>query len=335
MKARGVPLILLLAVSVFVAFIPFSPVSHAASPLVQTKDVRCQNPCSTNGPTFNSNVASGHTLVVAYSFAETSTTVISAPTITDSQSLTWTCVAGSGAFKSSDNIYSADGVCYSAANSAGSETITVTFTTACVDNQPCFEVLLAELGDSIGFGSSQQGSCTTGVTCSTTVALGTALSYASGDVILMAGNGRQTLNAGNTGPASPWASACGTNTVDVCVNDGTPGSTATTTASFTIGSANNWLVVAADFAPSVVVGTVIPCTFYQLQCWWYPFFFFGVYLSLMVVTARKAEVPEKDYTGHFLEALSIASLLAVIMGMLNIMVPLVMTIVQIVRAIRE
>ena len=63
-------------------------------------------------------------------------------------------------------------------------------------------------------------------------------------------------------------------------------------------------------------------------------FFMLTYVSLIVVVARVSQVPERDYTGHFLEALSLSTLIAVMMGMISIMFPLIITAVQVIRALR-
>jgi hypothetical protein len=108
----------------------------------------------------------------------------------------------------------------------------------------------------------------------------------------------------------------------------------------TCGSCSGSNIVAAALAgaifapatPAVIV--VVPCTAFQLQCWLYPMFFFGVYMILIVGIARAADVPSRDMVGHLLEAFSIASLIGVIFGIINIMFPLMITLVQVIRAAR-
>ena len=94
-------------------------------------------------------------------------------------------------------------------------------------------------------------------------------------------------------------------------------------------------IVLSDQPNTVItITTVAACNFFQLQCWWYPMFFMLTYVSLIVVVARVSQVPERDYTGHFLEALSLSTLIAVMMGMISIMFPLIITAVQVIRALR-
>lgn len=95
----------------------------------------------------------------------------------------------------------------------------------------------------------------------------------------------------------------------------------------------NWIQVAASFG--TVATDVIPCTAYQLQCWLYPFFVEGIYMVLITGMAKFAQVPSRDVFGHLLEAFTVGGLVCVIMGILNVMIPLIITVVQVVRALRE
>jgi hypothetical protein len=121
---------------------------------------------------------------------------------------------------------------------------------------------------------------------------------------------------------------------------GTPPGPPSSPTVFPAGCGNSqfYLEAGAVFG-AIPAGTtvivVIPCTAFQLQCWWYPFFFFGVYMVMILGMAYMAEVPNKDILGLLLESFSIASLLGVMLGIINIMFPLIITIVQVVRAIRE
>ena len=80
---------------------------------------------------------------------------------------------------------------------------------------------------------------------------------------------------------------------------------------------------------------VVACSAYNLQCWLYPLFVFGVYMILIGGMAKFAKVPNRDMTGHMLEAFSLAAMLCVLMGILNILVPLLVTVIQVIRALRE
>jgi hypothetical protein len=84
-----------------------------------------------------------------------------------------------------------------------------------------------------------------------------------------------------------------------------------------------------------VIVQVVACTAFQLQCWLYPLFVFGIYMIITTGVARIAKVPFRDYTGHLLEGFSIAALLCVVLGILNIMPALIITVIQVLRAVRE
>lgn len=107
----------------------------------------------------------------------------------------------------------------------------------------------------------------------------------------------------------------------------------------------NWIDIPGSFSMDVgvVFGVpvtissvdVIPCTAFQLQCWLYPVFVFGIYMVVIMGAARAVGVPRRDYTGHLLEAFSLASLVCVLLGILDILPAMLVTVFQIIRAIRE
>jgi hypothetical protein len=87
-------------------------------------------------------------------------------------------------------------------------------------------------------------------------------------------------------------------------------------------------------APPVSI-VVVACTAYQLQCWLYPLFTMGVYMVLVVGIARIGKVPSRDMVGHILEAFALGSLVAVMFGIINVMFPVLITVFQVIRAVRE
>ena len=71
-----------------------------------------------------------------------------------------------------------------------------------------------------------------------------------------------------------------------------------------------------------ILQTVVAPTPFQIEYWLYPFFFFMTYDILVLGFASVGGIGGKDIQWVFLEANTLASLLAVIMGMLNIMIPM-------------
>lgn len=107
--------------------------------------------------------------------------------------------------------------------------------------------------------------------------------------------------------------------------------------SVSVGTVGDWAEAGAEWGnPAITtVILVVPCTAFELQCWLYPLFVFGLYMTLVLAVVKFSRVPNQDVTGHLLEAFALASLLCVIFGILNVMVPLLVSVFQVVRAIRH
>lgn len=88
-------------------------------------------------------------------------------------------------------------------------------------------------------------------------------------------------------------------------------------------------------APIANSTVIIPCTAFQLQCWLYPVFFLSVYLVLNIGITWRGQISTEDMEGVIFESLALGSMIAVIMGMVNIMIPLLLTVIQVVRTIRR
>lgn len=100
----------------------------------------------------------------------------------------------------------------------------------------------------------------------------------------------------------------------------------------TAGVGNLYFSYLAVGAPNETV--VIPCTFYQLQCWLYPLFFVSTYFIIICGIAAKSGVEQEALKTLALESLTIGSMLAVIVGLLNIMIPLLLVVIHTVRVLR-
>ncbi|MDE1824343.1 MAG: hypothetical protein KGH74_03520 [Candidatus Micrarchaeota archaeon] len=86
--------------------------------------------------------------------------------------------------------------------------------------------------------------------------------------------------------------------------------------------------------PQCTTILVVPCTWFQLQCWWYPTLFFGLYLGVFTLVARKAEITRDGTLYMELAALNAAAAAQTLMGLLTFMVPLLLITLTVVYAVR-
>ena len=89
---------------------------------------------------------------------------------------------------------------------------------------------------------------------------------------------------------------------------------------------------------NITIFVTKPCSLTQLQCWWYPTLFFGLYLGVFSIVARKAETTSDGTTYMMVSALDVGALAQTAMGLLNFAIPLVLitlTVVYVVRGKRR
>lgn len=155
------------------------------------------------------------------------------------------------------------------------------------------------------------------------------------------GTGLTAYFASNTGPYNTYAvSTTNLSTWGTPVNIGAPNSANGNADSGVVSNGDAWLGATAGldelffstYGNNITI--VIPCTFYQLQCWLYPLFFVSTYFIIICGIAAKAGVGQEDLKTLALEALTIGGMLAVIVGLLNVMIPLMLVVIQVVRTIR-
>ncbi|MDE1824666.1 MAG: hypothetical protein KGH74_05225 [Candidatus Micrarchaeota archaeon] len=96
---------------------------------------------------------------------------------------------------------------------------------------------------------------------------------------------------------------------------------------------NGWQLIGTFYKPGIVY-LVIPCTWFQQQCWWYPSLFFGLYLGLFAVVARKAEIEGNALTYLMLSALNMSAIAQTAMGLLTPVIPLLLITLTVVYVVR-
>jgi hypothetical protein len=91
---------------------------------------------------------------------------------------------------------------------------------------------------------------------------------------------------------------------------------------------------AAAFGPAYAAVVVVPCTFTQLQCWWYPMLFMLAFSGVFLMVAGVSKTPPKQAMFLFLCGLSFGSVVAVIFGLLTIIVPLALLVLNVLYVVR-
>lgn len=109
-------------------------------------------------------------------------------------------------------------------------------------------------------------------------------------------------------------------------------------ATFPFGNAYGqpWYETAVVFGPLAFATetAITKCLFTQIQCWWYPLLFYGVFGGAFMVVGRAGSVDPRGLTYLLLAALTFCSLIQVQMNMTNIMLPVILSITGIAYAVR-
>lgn len=80
--------------------------------------------------------------------------------------------------------------------------------------------------------------------------------------------------------------------------------------------------------------TIIPCSWFQVQCWWYPSLFFGLYIAIFMIVAKKGEASGSGTIYMALSALNLSAMTQTLMGLLTFIVPLLLIVLTVVYAVR-
>lgn len=96
------------------------------------------------------------------------------------------------------------------------------------------------------------------------------------------------------------------------------------------------LLLLASVAPAYAADTIVvqACTWFQLQCWFYPFLFYMVFMVLVLVVGALGRVSARGMTYMMFVSLAFASGVEVMMGIMTIALPLILTIITTVYAWR-
>ena len=133
-----------------------------------------------------------------------------------------------------------------------------------------------------------------------------------------------TIASGQTSYASgiPCISqtCIGTSEYNVGTFGATLPATAPTTSPETSTNNNRWAEVSFSFTGGIYTVTtvstikVVACNFYELECWWEPLIFYGMYVGLWVGIGATMSIRARSMTYLFGAAVSYASLYLILLG---------------------
>ena len=120
--------------------------------------------------------------------------------------------------------------------------------------------------------------------------------------------------------------------------NGNPAGTTTGATTSTQTSADMYMKeTAAGFGVCTGCGltaVIGPCNFFELQCWWYPLLFMGLYSGFILMVGTWLRTSPRGKAHLFLSAVTFGSLIAVILGIMNIVFPLAMLVLNTIIALR-
>jgi hypothetical protein len=70
-------------------------------------------------------------------------------------------------------------------------------------------------------------------------------------------------------------------------------------------------------APPVSVTVIVPCTWYQEQCWVYPLFFMGLFSTFWIALAAAARVSTRGMTYVLMSSFTYGTIIEIMMGMIG------------------
>lgn len=83
-----------------------------------------------------------------------------------------------------------------------------------------------------------------------------------------------------------------------------------------------------------VTSFVIPCTFFQLQCWLFPIFYMALFLTVPMAAAAALRASYKAMFYVLLSCSTFFSVLEIMLGIMTIMVPLFLIVVNVLYSFR-
>lgn len=327
----------LLALTLVLSAIP--PVS-AVSPTIVQKNSHGAN-ASSDSVAFNSGVTSGNLLIIGI-LCHSLNTIMNASSMSDTKGNTWTAVNSTGIHAKPLGFVQANGggnqfnlvnIFSATAKSSGADTISYKCQpSAVVDSVWAFIYEVTGQGPNVASG---YGGANTGSTFTTNNSP-SGISFPANTFLVAVVESAAVSNV-SVAAGFTVASEHGFSTAAQSYFGTDAGVTSPSTFQSTDGS-STWALMAAAFSgpvQQVVATQVIACTAFQLQCWWYPMLFFGVYGGAFMMAGGAGKVSPKGLTFLMLSGLTFASLTMVLMDMINIMFPLMLTALSVLFVVRS
>lgn len=345
-KARN---LLLIAVLVASAILGFIPLVHAGSSLdCQGAGIGSLTATFNNSNNKCTPSAIGELIIVAITTQDTSVSACSGEivpsTVTDTQGVVFIHVPGApgcGVFNNA-NVGIAD-LWYGFTKSTAQDTVSTTLSGSVNEAW----IFASYYTSSAGFALLAQGvaGCngSNGSPCPATAQLSAPISYGAGNIVYGSQNTRSgtysapgaSFSALNEWTGSANVASCSASgSAENCQEFFFPVAGATTTTPASLAGHPAWAVVGAVFGNPSTVFLVVACTFFQLQCWWYPTLFMGMYMAPFLAIGSKGRISTKGKTFLVLGGMVYGSLIEVIMGIMTILIPLLLIIVWVLYTFR-
>jgi hypothetical protein len=107
-----------------------------------------------------------------------------------------------------------------------------------------------------------------------------------------------------------------------------------TPTEFPMNTDAQFVIVGLSGAPTVIVTQVVPCNFFQLQCWLYPLFYLGMFEAFFIGVASAFRVSDKAFLYLVLSGATFASLIEIQMGIMTPALPVMLVLVNVAYSFR-
>ena len=219
---------------------------------------------------------------------------------------------------------------FTTATTGGATTITCTKTAGAPTT---IFIQIYEITAGLEVEGTAAGTCHTG--CGTSLTTSTSLTATSGDPLIAGAD-----CSGNGCPGGGGWAAGTSYTLNGNVGDNSAGEYSVTKSGatnfpMTVGTAGTvWVEAGIWFHTSIPNIVVSTCSWFQLQCWFYPFLFYMVFLVVVLAVGAVGRVSTKGLTYMMFVSLAFSSGVQVMMGIQTLAFPLILTIIATVYAWR-
>jgi len=325
LKTRIFPIVFLLLFTGMVFVLPAAPKAHALNPgFVISSNQTCFAGQPLTGKIHLTVVAAGDAIVVMTEDAVTSDNKPGVASVSDTLGNSFVISINATSYLSSITSYFGTFAYHSVAGFSGADTITV------LNKYSSYWWCITAWDISGNAGSNVFSSSSSGVAGPTT---------GSGTLNAVSGAWSPKIPSSNATILGAFACDCGTgivagtdytmatNHTGSSINEFMPaesssgGVWASNEAPFTYSGGPYYSMgMAVSIQPALPVITtistvkVVACNFYELECWWEPLIFYGMYVGLWVGIGATMSIRARSMTYLFGAAVSYASLYLILLG---------------------